>query len=155
MNNETPAQSLKQEISLTAQLIDVLKQEQAQLIAADINGLVAVTEDKSRVVAQISALTAQRYRALANVGFDGMESGMQAWMQSSGQAAEIEQSWRELLKLAQSVKAINSTNGLLISKHMTHTQQALNVLRGNPGSNFYGPDGQAKSTLRPRGLVVG
>jgi len=155
MNVETPAHSLKEEIALTAELISILKQEQAQLIAADINGLIAVTEEKSRVVVRISELTAQRYRALAIAGFDAKEGGMKAWLNGIEENGAAESSWRELLKLAQAVKTINSTNGLLISKHMTHNQQALNVLRGNPGSNFYGPNGQATSTLRPRGLVVG
>lgn len=140
---------------MTAELIDILKREQAQLIAADINGLMAVTEEKARVVARMTVLTEQRYRALVGAGFDGMEGGMRSWIDQSAQPADIEQSWQELLRLAQSVKNLNSTNGLLIGKHMMHNQQALNVLRGNPGGNFYGPDGQATSSPRPRGLVVG
>ena len=79
-NADTPASSLKDEIALTAELIGILKEEQAHLVAADINGLVAVTEQKSRIVSGISALTVQRHSRLAQAGYKAMEGGMRAWI---------------------------------------------------------------------------
>ena len=155
LNVAGPANSLQEEITLTSQLVDILKREQAHLIAADINGLKAVTEEKSQVVSKISALTAQRYHALKLAGFDAMEGGMRAWIKSSKQLAEVDQAWANLLQLAQTVKNLNNTNGLLIGKHITYNQNALNVLQGTRATGFYGPDGQTTNKLRQRGLVVG
>jgi flagellar biosynthesis protein FlgN len=155
MTDITPASSLKDEISLTAELIDILQEEQAHLVAADINGLIAVSQQKSRVVSGISELTVQRYSRLANVGYKAMEGGMRAWLDATPHDAECEQSWAELLKLAQTVKSLNNTNGILIGKHLAYNQSALNVLRGTKASGFYGPDGQATTNVARRGVVVG
>ncbi|MBV8636292.1 MAG: flagellar protein FlgN [Burkholderiaceae bacterium] len=155
MNEPTPASSLHEEIALTAELIGILKEEQAHLVAADIQGLVAVTEQKSRVVSGISALTSQRYSRLAYAGFKAMEGGMRAWLDATPHDAEDDSAWAELLRLAQSVKALNNTNGILIGKHMAYNQSALNVLRGNSVTGFYGPDGQTTTGQQRRGVVVG
>jgi flagella synthesis protein FlgN len=155
MNADTPVQTLNEETSLTNQLIDILKQEQSYLVVADIQGLIAVTDEKSRVVSRISALTEQRYRRLAQAGFKAMEGGMRAWLDANPQSEAANQSWTALLKAAQAVKTLNSTNGMLIGKHMTYNQQALNVLQGTRATGFYGPDGQATTKLQRRGVVVG
>jgi len=154
-DNLAPDSNLQEECRLTEQLIELLKQEQAQLVKADIEGLIAVTEEKSRIVAEISVTTNRRYRALANAGFDAREGGMRAWLNASVGTTEVNRRWQKLLQLAQTVKNLNNTNGLLISKHMTRNQKALNVLQGNLGGNLYGPNGQSTSHVRPRGVIVG
>jgi len=155
MNAETPASSLKEEVELTNELIGILKEEQSYLVAADIKGLVAVTEQKSRVVSRISVLTMQRYSRLAQAGFKAMERGMRVWLDSTPHDSWIDAEWAALLKLAQSVKSLNNTNGILIGKHITYNQNALNILRGTRATGFYGPDGQATTKVQRRGVVVG
>ncbi|HSY26910.1 MAG TPA: flagellar protein FlgN [Burkholderiaceae bacterium] len=150
----TPAVTLKEEFRLTQVLIELLKQEQAHLIKADIEGLIAITEEKSRAATQMSELTNRRYQALEKAGFPAKEIGMRNWLDASA-AAELTTYWKDLLKLAKSAKSLNNTNGLLINKHMTRNQKALNVLQGNLGSNVYGANGKATTTFRPRGLAVG
>jgi flagella synthesis protein FlgN len=151
----SPDANLKEECKLTQQLIEILRQEQAQLIKADVEGLIAVTAEKSRAVAHMSELTNRRYRALAQAGFDPQEGGMRAWLDAAAPAPAVSQCWQELLQLAKSVKSLNNTNGLLISKQMTRNQKALNVLQGAQGGPLYGPNGQSTNKMRPRGLVVG
>jgi len=151
----TPDVTLKEEYRLTQVLIELLKQEQAHLVKADIEGLIAITEEKSRAAAQMSELTNRRYQALEKAGFPAKEIGMRTWLDTSSAAAELTTYWQDLLKLAKSAKSLNNTNGLLINKHMTRNQKALNVLQGSLGSNVYGPNGKATTTFRPRGLVVG
>ncbi len=155
MNAETPVSSLQEEVELTTELIGVLKEEQSHLVAADIKGLVDVTEHKSRVVSRISVLTMQRYSRLAQAGFKAMEGGMRAWLDSTPHDAQYDAEWTALLKLAHSVKSLNNTNGILIGKHLTYNQNALNVLRGTRATGFYGPDGQATTKVQRRGVVVG
>jgi flagella synthesis protein FlgN len=150
-----PDSTLEDEHKLTQRLVELLKQEQAQLIKADVNGLIAVTEEKNRAVVHMSELTNFRYRALAAVGFPPKEDGMQAWLNTPASTPDAKQCWKDLLALAKSAKLLNNTNGLLISKHMTRNQNALNVLQGTRGANFYGPNGQSITKIRARGLVVG
>lgn len=152
----SPADSLHEELKATAHLLQVLKQEQAQLVAANIDGLTAQTEEKAKIVARMSELARWRHSALAAAGFAAGEEGMQEWLKSPDATAAIGKSWKELLGLAQIGKELNRTNGLLIGRHMTRNQTALNVLQGSThGGTFYGPDGQATNKPGGRGLVLG
>jgi flagella synthesis protein FlgN len=155
MNAENaPDRSLNEEYKLAQQLIELLKQEQAHLVKADVKGLTAVTEEKARAVSDLAKFTNLRYVALSKAGFIASESGMRTWLNASP-APDAEKCWKDLVQLAQSAKSLNKTNGLLISKLMTHNQNALNVLQGSRATNFYGPNGQSTTKIRPRGLVLG
>ena len=155
-----PAETLQQEQQAARLLIDVLNQEQALLIAADIDSLAMVTERKVPLVAQMSELATRRHRALGGKGLPASEAGMQAWIdrKTDGKPADpaAAAAWTALLAMARQAQEINRINGLLINTHMARNQNALNVLRvqGNSG-NFYGPDGQATNRGMGRGLVVG
>lgn len=151
---ESPAATLSEETRLTMQLIELLKQEQAHLIAANIEGLMAITEEKSRAANEMNELAKRRYRCLATAGFDPQEGGMRVWLDTAA-PKDIAEAWNNLLTLAQSAKSLNSTNGLLIGKHMSRNQQALNILHGNQKNSFYGPNGQTTTPNRSRGLVIG
>ena len=156
----TPADSLPQEQQAARVLIDLMQQEQAALIAADIDSLTMITERKTPVVAQMSELATKRHRALATLGHAASEIGMQAWIETghSGQPAhpQAATAWNALLAMARQAKEINRINGLLISSHIARNQNALNVLRvQSGGGNLYGPDGQATSRGLGRGLVAG
>ena len=156
----SPADSLPQEQQAARVLIDLLNQEQALLIAADIDGLAMVTERKAPVVAQMSELATRRHRALAAAGHAASELGMQAWVAEKANGkpvfATAEATWIALLAMAKQAQEINRINGLLINTHMARNQSALNVLRVQAGGgNFYGPDGQSAARGMGRGLVVG
>ena len=156
----SPADSLPQEQQAARVLIDLLQQEQAALISADIDSLTMITERKMPVLAQMSEMATKRHRALAALGQMASEIGMQAWVETRhlGQPAhpQAASSWSALLAMARQAKEINRINGLLISSHIARNQSALNVLRVQTGGgNFYGPDGQATARGVGRGLVVG
>lgn len=155
-HSASPADSLVDEIKASHLLLELLKREQAQLIEANIDGLTMVAEEKAQMVAQLASLAKTRHQALASAGFAAEEAGMQKWLESPCATVAANTSWIELLTLARSAKEFNRTNGLLISKHLVRTQNALNVLRGNvQGGGFYGPDGQATARTGTRNLVVG
>ncbi|RJG01184.1 flagella synthesis protein FlgN [Noviherbaspirillum sedimenti] len=154
-SGNSPAHSLHEENRTARMLLDLLKQEQTQLIAADIDALTALTEEKTRLVARMSELATGRHQALAAAGFTATEQGMQAWLDSL-QAATVRQSWQELLDLARAAKDINRSNGLLIGKHLARNQGALNVLKGGAqGQALYGPNGQSAVRTTVRGLAIG
>jgi len=155
-----PAAGLAEEQRAAKALIDLLHQEQAMLINADLDSLTMVTERKAPIVALMSELATKRHRALAAMGFAASEAGMQAWVDSKANGLalypEAASAYIALLAMARQGKEINRINGLLINTHMMRNQSALNVLRvQTSGGTFYGPDGQATSRSKGRGLVVG
>jgi flagella synthesis protein FlgN len=150
-----PASQLTQEIQAAQQLLELLKQEQAFLIEADIDGLASLTKSKSSAVSRLTELAIARHRNVGKAGFAASESGMQQWLASAAGSSAMA-SWSQLLDVMQSSKELNHTNGILINTHMTRNQASLAVLQQNAqGGAFYGPNGQA--TVKPvgRGMVIG
>lgn len=148
----SPEDSLHQEHETIRTLTQLLKLEQEHLIAADIDGIADLTEPKAQATARMAELAAQRHTALAAIGCEASETGMQAWLQTSDASQTANQSWHELIEMARVAKEINRVNGTLINKQMVRNQSMLNILQhGSPqGNQFYGPDGQTsgKSTVR-------
>jgi flagella synthesis protein FlgN len=150
-----PAGSLNEENKAARSLLQLLQQEQDQLVAAKIDGLVNLTEEKAKIVARMSELAAARHNALAKAGYEAKETGMKAWLEKNATSA-INKAWGELLSLARRAKEMNRTNGLLISQHLVRNQVALSVLQGgSQAGGFYGPDGQTKKQSTLRGLAIG
>lgn len=154
-----PAGGLAQELDVARQLMNLLKQEQNQLVDANIEGLSALVEQKSALINRMSKLAGARLKALAEAGFTADEASMQKWLaspksKSSNQAA-TKKTWEELVTLIRSAKEMNRTNGLLIGTHMSRNQTTLQVLQGNQGSQVYGPDGQTNVQASRRSLIVG
>ena len=158
-NSNSPADQLDQELEAARQLQQVLKQEQALLIAASIDGLGASTEQKALLIARMAELANTRLNALARAGLAPEESSMQQWLDrlpaGSNARAAAQARWDELLQLMQVAKETNRTNGLLIGTHMSRNQSALQVLQGNQGAEIYGRDGQTSVQSSRRSLVVG
>lgn len=155
MSTATPLNSLREEEHIMTTLLGVLKQEQQHLVAAEIDGLTAVTMKKSALVTQMTLLSAQRHRALGKAGYPAEEAGMDAWAAASG--AEAASLWQALQQHAREAKELNRINGMLINKQMSHTQGALQALRPQSASanNFYGPGGLSTSLPRSRGFLAG
>lgn len=152
----SPAHGLDGERQAANNLLQLLKQEQAALVDADVERLSKLTEEKARIAARMAQLAKQRHGLLATAGFAPAESGMQEWLKSPHATAADHQSWNELLTLVQTANELNRVNGTLISQHMARNQAALNILQGNAESGgMYGPNGQAATKIGSRRLVVG
>ncbi len=153
-----PMSSLHQEHQALANLIELMKVEQAYLVAADINGLQSITEQKSKIVAQVSELAQQRHRALAMAGFAPEEQNMQAWLASINQD-KVSAAWQDLLTITKAAKELNRVNGILVNKQLSYNQKALDTLQApihaETGGNFYGPNGQSTAYSASRRVVVG
>lgn len=150
----SPIDRLDQEHQAVVDLNQILEQEQAHLIQADINALNSLVGEKNRIVALMTELANARHQSLAAAGYAASDAGMQSWM-GHNEGRHVER-WNALLSLAKAAKEINRINGLLISKQMTRNRQALNILQGTaPDTNFYGPNGQATSQASTRSLVLG
>ena len=158
-NGANPANSLQQELDIARKLMQLLKQEQQQLIDANIETLGEQIEQKSALVSRMSELASARMKALAHAGFAAEESSMQKWLASQGtissNKAAAKKTWGELLTLIRSAKEMNRTNGLLIGTHMARNQTALRVLQGSQDEQVYGSDGQTSVQASRRSLIVG
>lgn len=155
MQSVTPFSSLRNEQELMTSLLELMKQEQLHLVAADIEAITDITARKTALVGQLSQLAAQRHQALAAAGFAAAESGMDAWLAGSTDA-EAAPLWASLLDTTRQAKELNRLNSLLVNKHMLHTQSALSAMRPPAQSgNFYGPSGQTTSNTANRRVVIG
>ncbi len=153
----TPMNTLHEEHKVMLALLDILKQEQQHLVAADIENLPNLTVEKSALVAQMAALAHARHSALGAAGFLAQETGMAAWIAALNDDVAT-QLWQNLLTDTQEAKELNRINGMLINKHMSHTQGALQALRPKTAaaSSLYGPSGsQATTFSKSRGFLAG
>lgn len=155
MNSMAPMSSLREEHQSLLELLDVLKQEQQHLVAADIDNLALATARKTELVLRMTLLANQRQSALGAAGHAAADAGMETWLAASGEA-DAQSLWRQVLDLTAEAKEINRLNGTLINRHMAYTQNALNALNPPaPSGNFYGPSGHATNAPTSRRLVVG
>lgn len=147
---------LNEEDDAMRSLLQLIKHEQALLLAAEIDGLTALTEQKAEIVARMAALANRRHQLLAAEGFAPSEAGMQTWLDSNV-ASGAQKRWMEMRALIAAAQELNRTNGLLINRHMTRNQSALNILQGgaSQAGGFYGPNGQATQKAAARSLVIG
>ncbi len=156
--NYNPMESLREKHRALAELVELMKAEQSHLVAANIEGLQEITEQKAKIVAQVSEMAQKRHRALAIAGFDPKEENMQAWLASINQE-KVGEAWDQLLTITRSAKELNRVNGMLINKHMMVNQNAISALQapvhGNAPVNFYGANGQTTNITTSRRLVVG
>ncbi|CDG81871.1 flagella synthesis protein FlgN [Janthinobacterium agaricidamnosum] len=155
MQSITPITSLHEEQQLMSSLLELMQQEQQFLLAAAIEELTEVTARKSSLVGQLSVLASRRHAALAGAGYPAQEDSMDAWLVAHGDS-DAQAAWSALLELTRSAKETNRLNGMLVNKHLVHTQGALNTMHPAAQSgNFYGPSGQTTTNNTSRRVVIG
>ncbi len=136
-----PHQALAAECSAAQGLLAVLRQEQACLIALDLEAFALLLPDKAELINKLSILAASRHRLLAAKGFAASETGMQQWVAQTGNG---QSDWQVLLAIVRDAQEVNRVNGLLLSQQLVRNQARLQALGVQPQSPaLYGPDGQA------------
>ena len=153
----SPISTVRDELALFATLMELMKQEQQLLVAADTDALGTITPQKAQLVAQMAALSKQRHAHLAAAGHAPEDASMQVWL---GQVREpaSEELWQDLLAATRQAKEINRVNGMLIAKQLTNNQTIINAMRtptGAADTAVYGPSGQTSSTATSRRVVIG
>jgi flagella synthesis protein FlgN len=149
----SPKHSLQAELDKITELLEVLKQEQQDLVAADIDHLTSLTPHKSALVNDMATLATARHRALAEAGFPAMEAGMESWLAAQRDDA-ADMLWQRLLHQTREAKELNRLNGMLINKHLSTTQGALQALRPQQ-TTVYGPSGLTSGSATRRGFIAG
>lgn len=125
---------LSQIANVLNSLETVINAEQQQLSAGQINGsaLQRVTEDKSSLLATLDYFDTLRRAELKTTVV---------------RTAEIDLQWQSIQQQIKRLSEINQHNGWLLESQSEHTEQALAILKPYQAPEFYGADGQAKSTV--------
>lgn len=137
-------------------LVTLLRSEQGCLSQASVLALSNLTPEKAALVADVSELTRQRHRALADAGYAPDDLGMRAWLNSPA-GRPSDKAWAETLDLLRSAQELNRVNGLLIGQQLSRSQRLFNALQSavRPAA-LYGRNGRAASGAAvSRGLSVG
>lgn len=153
----SPISTVLQEQQHLGSLIELMKQEQQLLVAADADGLAETTPRKNALLQALADLSAQRHAALLAAGCEGSEAGMEPWLAVGGND-EARTQWEALLALAREAKELNRVNGMLINKQLAHNQGVLNALRmpaGADAGGVYGASGQALGSGPSKRYVIG
>ncbi|MCD2515643.1 flagellar protein FlgN [Massilia sp. G4R7] len=155
----SPISTVSQEQQHLGSLIELMKQEQTLLVAADADGLAELTPRKNSLLQQLGELSSQRHAALVAAGCEGAETGMEPWLAVSGNP-DARAQWEALLDLARQAKELNRVNGMLINKQLAHNQGVLNALRMPAGAGadvggVYGASGQTLGSGPSKRYVIG
>ena len=153
----SPISTVSAEQQHVSQLIELMKQEQALLVAADADGLVELTPRKNTLLQELADLSSQRHAALVAAGCEGSEAGMEPWLAVGGNE-DARAQWEALLELARQAKELNRVNGMLINKQLAHNQGVLNALRtpaGAQSTGVYGASGQTLGSGPSKRYVIG
>jgi len=144
MATASPGATLRDEQQLIGSMVELMKTEQKLLVGADADGLSKIAPDKLKLAQRAAELSRVRHRALGAAGFPAAETGMEPWLAVGGND-DLRSQWNRLLDLTREAKELNRVNGMLINKHLAHTQGVLNALRGATAgaAGTYGPGGQA------------
>lgn len=153
----SPITTVRDELTLINTLLELMKQEQRLLIAADTDALTAITPQKSQLVGQMAELSNQRHQHLADAGLAAEDASMTVWLDQ--QQDQVSASlWQDLLAATREAKELNRVNGMLIAKHLNHNQTIINAMRtpvGGADAGVYGPSGQTPVSGPSRRFVVG
>jgi len=152
-----PHATLTSEHERIAALVDLMKQEQQLLVAADADALGELTPRKVALVQELAQLSRQRHDALGAAGFAAAEAGMEPWLAARGDDA-ARAAWSQLLAATAEAKELNRVNGMLLNRQMAHNQTVLNALRtpaAAPESTLYGAKGQTFGSAPSRRFVLG
>lgn len=146
--------ALHQEQAALDRFIDLLKQEQAALVSADVEALIGLSDHKLKLADQLNTLARARITMLASAGFAADAAGVAGWLATQPQT--VAHAWHQLLASAQDAQRLNQTNGKLIQTHLQHNQQALTALLSAANrADVYGPDGQSRSGAAPSQRSIG
>lgn len=141
------ARGLDGELSRLEEFVALLQHEQELLKRGEPEPLLALIDSKNGLANTLAGLAQARERQLADLGLPAGRSGMENWLNRSGQA-EDRRRWTRLLELAGQARDLNALNGRLIGLHMQHNQQALAALTAAANKvTTYGPDGQQQAAV--------
>jgi len=130
-------QSIESERAALRAFIVLLEREQQILLTPDIDPLLGLAGEKTRMAETLSASATQRRQQ-----FPAEPAAIEPWLKKN--APGTIGAWHDLLNLAAHASRLNRSNGELIQVRWRYNQQALHALIGasQQAAGLYGPNGQ-------------
>lgn len=144
---------LRQETDLVLQFIALLENEAGVLAdGAAHDALAPITEQKNEYAVQLEKQAAQRNACLAKLGYGIDKAGLEA---AIGDYPDLFEAVRQLLECTAQASILNTGNGRIITRVLSHNQQALDVLQHLTGrSDLYDASGRKRPTSRPQATHI-
>ncbi|AOR65929.1 flagella synthesis protein FlgN [Pectobacterium wasabiae] len=132
---------LEQLLNNLHDLDTVMSEEQTLLCAGHINNIALqqVTENKTSLLATMQYLENRRHETESILKLQAPYDGI----------VQLSAYWQQVQELTRRLNDQNKHNGLLLSRHIAYTNEAIDILKPRHGQGLYGPDGQSK------GVTVG
>ncbi|WP_177187725.1 flagella synthesis protein FlgN [Formivibrio citricus] len=142
--------ALKDELACLEQVVALLKKEQEVLASARIDQLSDITNNKTRLVAELENFSAVRLALMQthNIPDDG--SAIAGWLATH--APSSLDLWKTLIDLARQAAAYNRSNGQLLSGREEANRNLMRILLAEQDAETgYSADGRIShsSTRRP------
>lgn len=138
---------LESEAREASAFIELLKKEQAMLVAGNVDGLLPLVEAKLAFTTKLGALADAREKVVTDSGAGSGRSGMENYLSRQPGNKALRTRWEALLAVATEAQAMNQTNGKLIRLHLQHNQQAMTTLMAAANqATTYGPDGHQRGS---------
>lgn len=136
---------LSAERAILKEFVSQLETEQKILTEGDAEKLLALSENKVRIAQELARLIQARRNDLQAAGVKIGDGALITWLKANVPGSLPV--WQDILKLAEQLQYLNSTNGTLIQSRLRHNQQALSVLHSaaNSTHGLYGADGQPQA----------
>ena len=152
------AEVLEHESLHLAQLIDLLKEERADLVAASSDRINHIAAEKLNRIQALDTYAARRSTLLAQLGFAQSADGMASAVAASGElGARMQALWSKVADRAVVARDLNDLNGNLIRARLSTVQGRLTQLQRSVGGAdaLYGADGMSRTGAisRPLGNV--
>lgn len=137
---------LTEEVRCTEGLLSCLGKERLALTARDIDALQHTTREKHALAQKLEQLEVQRQTLITQLGFDNDSESMLRCFNKQPQSATLIELWEKVLGNIGACQADNLTNGGILESGRQHVEQALCILRGQPGNpTTYSPAGNNTS----------
>jgi len=125
---------LKREIELVLRFTALLEHEGRLLKQGDAESLEPLTTQKLGLVQEINQVESLR-RKITGLNEQSNATDMLAWFENHNNEKEALQIWQKLLESARKARELHDLNAQLVSAHLQHATEALNVLLQRPADS--------------------
>jgi flagella synthesis protein FlgN len=144
------AHLIQEELVLLERFVDLLKREEALLVANQTDSLLALAAEKTAQYRSLQRISDERVTHFARARLALTPANIAAAL--AGQPLSLS-TWQAVIKLARDAHARNKLNGQLITERLSNNQQALStLLMAAEQPQIYGPDGHSRLGASSRHL---
>lgn len=134
-------QLLHDQVERLEALNQLLRDEQAALVARDMDALPGLLSRKVELLGAVEADEQRRVRLAAAIGDDDGEAGMETCLDRMPDPESARERWHGLVEALRQCRALNDANGRVIHRQQTGVQRTMELLQEDAsGAQAYGLD---------------